>query len=459
MLQIQENRKKGNTMKKVLTWVLTLMLLTGLLSTAAAQPETIDTDTATVGIRYTLPRDYSELEGTLVIQCNGVISYAPLIYCMDVMYNTTSKADLDARLDELRKKQSEDELTQEDLDAYNRTWLYIGVMLCSEMDMKSTVEAMGFLSYDAEKSSELATVDNLHFYYIAYPEEAGHQTYSELTASADARFVEEVNTVDADIRQALAGAEYFEPYKEIDRAEGQILSFESEDLAGNKVTSAELFSGNKITMVNVWGTWCGNCMNEMPELVEVHKEFQEKGCGIVGIEDERKEMDAAMREYAASVLESLGVSFPSVLTVKGNEVLDLVSGYPTTFFVDSEGKVLGKPIEGAAPDMYRIVMDSLLARQMPEVPVKVEEQKEKGTYRVIVTDEEGPVEEVTIQFCDDNSCSFGETDAEGVASFDKMHGVYEVHVLEVPDGYAEDETVYQTNATPGDIHIHLTKLP
>ena len=166
-----------------------------------------------------------------------------------------------------------------------------------------------------------------------------------------------------------------------------------------------------------------------------------------------------MREYAASVLESLGVSFPSVLTVKGNEVLDLVSGYPTTFFVDSEGKVLGKPIEGAAPDMYRIVMDSLLARQMPEVPVKVEEQKEKGTYRVIVTDDEGPVEEVTIQFCDDNSCSFGETDAEGVASFDKMYGVYEVHVLEVPDGYAEDETVYQTNATPGDIHIHLTKLP
>ena len=42
-------------------------------------------------------------------------------------------------------------------------------------------------------------------------------------------------------------------------------TFESQDLDGNKITS-DIFSNNIITMINIWGTFCGPCIREMPEL-------------------------------------------------------------------------------------------------------------------------------------------------------------------------------------------------
>lgn len=78
-------------------------------------------------------------------------------------------------------------------------------------------------------------------------------------------------------------------------------------------------------------------------------------------------------------------------------------------------------------------------------------------YRVIVKDEEGkPVQGVRIQFCSDQFCQMGETDAEGVAAFpDSPEGVYTAHVYSVPEGFAEDKTEYDVAETFGDLTITL----
>ena len=39
--------------------------------------------------------------------------------------------------------------------------------------------------------------------------------------------------------------------------DGSVISFQTTDLDGNAVDSAELFAKNKITMINIWGTYCG----------------------------------------------------------------------------------------------------------------------------------------------------------------------------------------------------------
>ena len=78
-------------------------------------------------------------------------------------------------------------------------------------------------------------------------------------------------------------------------------------------------------------------------------------------------------------------------------------------------------------------------------------------YRVIVKDEAGkPVQGVMIQFCSDQACQMGETDAEGIAAFpDTPEGVYTVHVFGVPEGFAEDETEYPVAETFSDVTITL----
>ena len=79
-----------------------------------------------------------------------------------------------------------------------------------------------------------------------------------------------------------------------------------------------------------------------------------------------------------------------------------------------------------------------------------------NVYRVIVNDESGAaVQGVMVQFCSDQMCIMGETDADGIALFDQDEGAYTIHVYSVPEGYAEDATEYPVPETYGDVNITL----
>jgi len=45
------------------------------------------------------------------------------------------------------------------------------------------------------------------------------------------------------------------------------------------------YSG-KVLLVNLWATWCGPCRRETPELVKLHKEYQDRGLEMVGLTTE-----------------------------------------------------------------------------------------------------------------------------------------------------------------------------
>ena len=143
-------------------------------------------------------------------------------------------------------------------------------------------------------------------------------------------------------------------------AADDVIKFEAKDLDGNVIASKELFKANKITMVNLWGLWCPYCVRETGELAELHKKFQAKGCGIIGIEHEPK-YDEDTLNSASKFLQSEGVTYPNVLMPEGVTVFESVMGYPTSFFVDSQGKILGEPIIGAQVDKYEPTLDALLA--------------------------------------------------------------------------------------------------
>lgn len=78
-------------------------------------------------------------------------------------------------------------------------------------------------------------------------------------------------------------------------------------------------------------------------------------------------------------------------------------------------------------------------------------------YRVVVNDEAGkPVPGVMVQFCSDQFCQMGETDADGIAAYpDSPEGVYHVKVYSVPEGYAEDTAEYPVPEKFGDVTITL----
>ena len=63
-------------------------------------------------------------------------------------------------------------------------------------------------------------------------------------------------------------------------ADFERLQFETQDLEGNACDSKELFALHDLTLVNIWATWCGPCIEEMPALEKI---YQEGEIGVVGI--------------------------------------------------------------------------------------------------------------------------------------------------------------------------------
>ena len=110
-------------------------------------------------------------------------------------------------------------------------------------------------------------------------------------------------------------------------------------------------------MINLWTSWCTYCIREMPELEEIYQEYKEKGCNVVGIlmdADEPGAMDEAL-----AILEQTGVTY---MTLKPTgDILDQIpaQAYPTTYFVDENGKLIGETVVGADVDRYREQLENL----------------------------------------------------------------------------------------------------
>lgn len=130
---------------------------------------------------------------------------------------------------------------------------------------------------------------------------------------------------------------------------GTKLSFETTDVYGNAVSSADLFAGHKVTMINLWATWCTFCKQELPALEELSKELAEKDCQIIGI---CTDLDDDNVQQAIKILEDNGVTYTNIRQTDEIAKTLLTIGLPTTYFVDSEGKILTTPVRGMNFEKY-----------------------------------------------------------------------------------------------------------
>ncbi len=140
-------------------------------------------------------------------------------------------------------------------------------------------------------------------------------------------------------------------------AGGAAFSFSTTDLDASEVTSEALFKDAKVTVVNLWATWCGPCVRELPELEKLRQDYADKGVQVAGI---LLETSAAALEDAKSILRDAGADYPVLLPTEEMGELINVQYIPTTYFVDPQGRVLGEAVVGADVQGYRDRLDQLL---------------------------------------------------------------------------------------------------
>lgn len=126
-----------------------------------------------------------------------------------------------------------------------------------------------------------------------------------------------------------------------------IIVFEGQDIQGNEVTS-DIFGNARLTMVNVWATFCNPCLREMPDLGELAGEYDSGEFQIIGVISDVQAGDEDMITQASDLIARTGADYTHLLLNESlyYALLTEVTGVPTTFFINENGELLGT-VEGA----------------------------------------------------------------------------------------------------------------
>src|SRR6266540_2381591 len=104
------------------------------------------------------------------------------------------------------------------------------------------------------------------------------------------------------------------------------------DLRGKPVSVKDYLG--KVTLVNMWATWCPPCKAEMPTLEAFYKKYKDDGFMIVGIND------GEAPHVVASFVQDFGLTFPiwldqQYLSEKAFKTINL----PSSFVIDRNGTI------------------------------------------------------------------------------------------------------------------------
>lgn len=127
----------------------------------------------------------------------------------------------------------------------------------------------------------------------------------------------------------------------------ETLGFSLPDTNGNLVSLTDERFRDKVVIVSILGSWCPNCLDEMAFLAPWYEENKGRGVEVVGIAFERKNDFDYAKKAITRLKERYNTGYPVLF---GGEVgkesiagtlpeLENFSGYPTTIFIDKQGKV------------------------------------------------------------------------------------------------------------------------
>ena len=437
-------------MKKLIAMLLLASLVMSIAVSACAAG-TIDRATAEkeeypkIGLTLYYPDDFKVEKGLYTVAADDDM-LGPGIYIAQANYIGVSMEWYESAFHDEDIKQED---IQKYMDSMTALFMLIGIDQNRKAeDICAAYEALtGAALLSPDDMTEVAQFEDITWYYL-------DKDFADNSQNLEPEFAAEYDSLRALVGTIVSNADYYRPVNVYDAIADQTVSFETTDLDGNPVSSEDIFSKYDVTMINVWATWCSACLSELSELEEINNRLAEKNCAIVALLGDGDDEETVA--LGKKQLEEAGCTYLCLRPFDGwEEMFIMKEGWPTSFFFDSTGKMVSKPIIGAAVDIYESRIDDILnGVEASDSIVNNSNENQANAYRIFVVDQSAnPVVGAMVQFCTADTCQIGKTDENGMASFDDPEGVYEVHILKVPKGYVKNESLYTTPETYSDMTI------
>lgn len=171
-----------------------------------------------------------------------------------------------------------------------------------------------------------------------------------------------------DYQKVVAKNEYLEIrniiYKNIGVKKNEnVLVLEKMDVLKNELPSTQIgfkafdFYGNdfitktpislaslkgKYVLLDFWATWCGPCIQEIPNLNNLYKNMDKSKFEIISIVG-----DSSIEDLEKMILKH-AISWPQIISNDSNKIKETygIDGYPTTFLLNPEGMIIAKNLTG-----------------------------------------------------------------------------------------------------------------
>jgi cytochrome c biogenesis protein CcmG/thiol:disulfide interchange protein DsbE len=111
--------------------------------------------------------------------------------------------------------------------------------------------------------------------------------------------------------------------------------FSLKSFDGKEITLSQL--KGKVVLLDFWATWCGPCKESIPHLIQLYKNYRERGFELVGMN-----VDKGDREAVHRFVMSMDIPYPVVTAPEDVVRSYRVTGIPATFLIDKEGKIREK---------------------------------------------------------------------------------------------------------------------